>query len=822
MKVSISWLNEWIEVADLDPEELAARLTMAGLEVDGVEYPGAGHDDIVVGQIEAIEDHPKADRLVVCQVTTGDGPARTIVCGAKNMKAGDRVPVALPGSEPPGLDFAIGERKVMGVMSGGMLCSGEELNLEEESEGLMILGGDAPLGEPIYEVLKRKDVVVEIDLTPNRPDCLSHLGVAREIGALYDRTLRAERGEVPAVEAGESSVGLEVIDAQGCPQYHMAVLEGVKVGPSPEWLRRRLESVGQRSINFVVDVTNYLLMDLGQPFHAFDLDKLEGGKIVVRRARAGEKLVGIDHNTYELTEEDLVIADGSRPVALAGVMGGAETEVTEETTRILLECAYFDPTTVRKSARRHGLHTESSHRFERGIDPEAVGTNLLRAADLLVAVQEEAMGSPSEIHGVGPRFGAAPAPVEIELKEGAAERLLGVALAGDEIREMLESIGLVCLADEADAQRYRVPGCRPDLVRPVDLIEEVARLYGYDRIPAVMPAATMGTPHGRRSEGPKGPAPKTIVTGEEADGRAWVRSFLLNAGLSEAINYSFMGAEDLDRLRLGDEDPRRAAPEVANPLVKAQAMMRTTLIPSLLDNLATNRAHRRQDIAIFEVGRRYFRDEERSTLGIALLGRRQSHWSGQPVWDFFDLKGLVESLSTRFAVDGARWEKPVAGEPYLHPGVQAQWLLDSQVLATVGQLHPAVAQAEGIDGAVLLAEVDLDELLALGSPTREFQEIGKYPAVVRDFAVLCEEDRSYGELEEAVAAAQEEEAFGAIFETLELFDVYAGEQVPEGYRSLAIKVTYRSGDRTLTEEEVERADRALLDRLEDRLGAKLR
>lgn len=826
MKVSLNWLNQWVEIEDLDADELASRLTLAGLEVEEIERIGEGQEKIVVGRIDAIEEHPKADRLVVCKVDAGEGELRQIVCGAKNMKAGDFVPVALPGAEPPGIDFAIGARKVMGVPSAGMLCSEEELDLASESEGLMLLDRSLPVGKPIFEALGLKDVVLHIGLTPNRPDCLSHRGVAREVAALYGRTLRAERFQksAPAWEGAgegiEQAAGLEVVDAEGCPRYTAVVLEGVKVGASPLWLRQRLAALGMRSVNNIVDVTNYVLMDLGQPLHAFDLDTLEGQQIIVRRATAGESIEAIDHKTYKLDEADLVIADASRPVAIAGVMGGAESEVTEATTRILLECAYFDPRSVRVTAKRHGLHSESSHRYERGIDPGAIVDNLREAVALLLQAQSHLEGdAPTVRTGIldeGPGVEATPA---IALAKDRANQVLGTNIAPDQVLSYLKSVGVKAVEDEGEGWRFSVPTYRPDLERGIDLVEEIARLHGFDTIEATLPRALMGHAHQLQKDAERG----TIVSRAERRALNWVRDLLLSQGLREAVNYSFMGEGDLDRLRFDEDDSRRLAPRVANPLVQDQALMRTTLIPSLLNNLKVNRAQRRQDVAIFEVGRRYFMTEERRTLGVALTGRKRTHWSGEESWDFFDLKGMVEALGQAFDATDATWSKPQVDESYLHPGVQAVWTVGNQPVAFIGQLHPAVASKEGSDQPIFVAEVDLETLIAEGAPRRTFSASPRFPAVVRDFALVADNEVAYARLEETIEGlCGSDAAFGELFESVALFDIYTGQPIPEGKRSLAIKVTYRAPDRTLTEAEIEAADHALLAAVESQAGARLR
>lgn len=824
MKISMKWLNDWVDIGDVDPTDVADRLTMAGLEVDDIDYPGRGHSDIVVGEIAAIEEHPNADRLVVCRVDTGGDGLHTIVCGATNMDSGDRVPVALVGASPPGADFDIEAREVMGVESRGMLCSADELELDDDSEGLLILDAEAPLGEPVFEVLDATDVVIEFDLTPNRADCFSHLGVAREVAALYDRPLKEGRkdvekllAEVPDAKSGQ--IDLEIADEEGCPEYRLVVLEDIDVETSPMWLRRRLQAVGIRPVNSVVDVTNYVLMDVGQPLHAFDLDELAGPAIEVRRARSGETLVGIDHNEYELHEDDLVIADGEKPVALAGVMGGAETEVSESTTQIALECAWFDPSTVRRSSKRHGLHTDSSHRFERGVDPGGLDRAVERAVSNLVDVQRQGGGGLPGVTKEPMVAGRAPIiedPIDVDPRRVAG--LLGVELDAKACAAHLESIGVEVGAKDDGLLRCKTPSFRLDLRRPVDLVEEIARLHGYDDIPAELPEMVVGSDH-RHREGKEA----TIVERTQRQRLDWVRSFLLDRGFREAINYSFIGADELDALNLADDDPRRRAQRVANPLVSSQELMRTSLVPQLLQNVKTNFSRRCFDVALFEIGRRYFDDGEVRTLALTATGSKSTHWQSADNWDFFDLKGLIEELALPWETENARWAVSDEPEPYLHPGVQAGWRIGDRTLGVLGQVHPRIAQREDFEEPVFVAELDLEALVAVGPRRPVAEPPPKYPAVVRDFALLYDDDRPWADLQRAVAElADAKREFDEMFEAMELFDVYEGEQVPEGKRSLAIKVTYRRHDRTLEEADVDSADRQLLSHLEAKVGAKLR
>ncbi len=823
MKTSWNWLGEWIGLDGLDPEAIAEQLTMAGLEVEGVEFLGRGHDDIVVARIDAIEEHPKADRLVICHVDAGEGELRQIVCGATNMSAGDRVPAALPGSQPPTFDFVIGERKMRGALSQGMLCAAEELGIDDGVDGLMILPESFEVGTPVFEALGLKDVVFEIGLTPNRPDCLSHYGVAREIAALTGRALRPrpEHTDEPLWAKGDTHAKdvctLTIEDAQGCPRYAFSILDGVTVGPSPQWLISRLASIGVRSINNIVDITNYVLFDVGQPLHAFDLDKLHGPSIVVRRAREGESFMGINHKEYELAPQDLVIADAERAVALAGVMGGEETEVTEATSRILLECAYFDPTTVRKSSKRHVLHTDSSHRFERGIDPGAIARNLQRATAMLA----EVAGDVAVAQGIGFAEEAPPEAHTIELPTKLPNRVLGTSLETERIVEVLASIGLKVEQDE-DVLTVHVPTWRPDLERPIDLVEEVARLIGYDNIGESLPARTMGGEHEMRTSDEA--HPRTLLSHEYRAEVRRVRAAMLDHGFYEAVNYSFMGTEQLDHLGLTEDHPLRDARPVDNPLTSDQEFMRTSLLPGLLRNVETNIAQRHTDVALFEVGRRYLADgAEPLTLGMAVVGEKSSHWSRREEWDFYDLKGIVEALGEHRALEGARWRVPSATESYLHPGVQAEWLDgDDERLALVGRIHPKIEQDHDVPGA-FVAEVDLARLLGYEARTQHFEPLPKYPAIVRDYAFSMDTGTPFDALLAQIhGLADEDASFGELLQSVEVFDVYEGEHVAEGKRSVALKVTYRAEDRTLTDDEVAEASQALVSRLEDHTGVQQR
>lgn len=833
MEISLNWLEEWVDLGGIEADELAHRLTMAGLEVDAIETIGADAGRIVVGRIDAVDAHPDADRLVLCDVDIGDGTERQIACGAPNVSAGSLVPVALPGSRPPGLDFEIGRREVRGEISEGMICSAEELGIEEESEGILELSGDLELGADLFEVLELRDTIIEFDLTPNRSDCLSHLGVAREVKAIWDRPLREpEFGEEPyiweatgAASDALEAASLEVRDPEGCPRYAFAVADGIEVGPSPLWLKRRLAAVGVRSVNNIVDVTNYVLLDVGQPLHAFDLDELRGDQIVVRRAQPGETLVGIDHETYELDPDDLVIADAERPVALAGVMGGAETEVGASTERILMECAFFEPESVRRASKRHALHTESSHRFERGIDPSGIEPYLDRAMRAVSRAQDHFGGNsePRVFRNIGlESVEGATEPWSVTLPKGLSERVLGASIGETEVRDSLDRLDLA-VDESGESFEVRIPTHRGDLRRPVDLVEEVARLYGYDRVAESLPHREMGGRHERRTDADHGP---TLESRERRSRVRRVRERLLDAGLAEVVNPSFMAQRELEQLRVPEEDRRREVAEVANPLRSSERYMRTTLLPGLLRVLETNRSQKRDDVAIFEFGRRYFSDVERSTIGLLLAGRALNHWSERRAWDFFDLKGLVEGAGQPFELGETSWQAPDEAIPWLHPGIQARWsggAEGTEVFAEAGRLHPEIAREMELEGPVLVAEVYWDALEARSVDEPVYEEISTYPPVDRDVALIVDCSVGYREVHDAIVGFRDEDdQFDELVASVELFDVYEGEQVPDGKRSLAFSIRYRAGDRTLTEQEVAPLDDGLIAWLGERLGAERR
>jgi phenylalanyl-tRNA synthetase beta chain len=804
MIVTYNWLKEFVEF-DLSPEELSHRLTMAGLEVDGMEKLGEGLDSVIVARLSSVEPHPEADRLTLCQVETGSGGVQ-IVCGARNHKVGDLVALAQVGTVLPG-DFKIKKSRIRGRESMGMLCSEKELGLAEESEGIMILPEDLPLGRPVFEALGIKDVRYELGLTPNRPDCLSVVGVAREVAAMVGESLKLPEPRLHEKEpAIEDQTSVTVRESGLCPRYDARLIRGVKIGPSPRWLARRVESVGMRSINNVVDVTNFVMMELGQPLHAFDFNLLRGRRIVVKRAGEGEVFTTLDGQQRQLTGGDLTICDGDGPVALAGIMGGENSEIGPQSVDILLESAYFNPPTIRRTSKRLGIHTESSHRFERGADVDMVPVALDRATGLIVEV---AGGSVAR-----GKIDVYPKPLaerKLKVTSRRTSEILGIDLDVIEMQRQLRSIGLgvELAADRPDGVLYvTVPAFRPDLEREIDLVEEIARLNGYDRIPATMP---VGRVICHRRAGHQRKAIK-------------VRNALVGSGFSELINYSFVSPGVWDRIGLAATDSRRRNVTIINPLTEEQSVMRTCLVPSLLETVARNLSYRSRDLRLFEMRPVFLPrsgeelPEEKLRLTAIACGRREPEgWAqgGEDI-DFYDVKGMAEELLALFQVDKAAWVAD-SGEPFLHPGKSCAVYHDDVLVGTLGEVHPRVCRAYDIDLPVFVLDLDLEALFSQAGKVTSLRPLSRFPDVYRDSAFLVDEGIMAGQVLEVLGRAR-----GKDVEDIILFDLYRGKGVPEGKKSLGIRVRYRSPERTLTDDEINFLHGRMIEALKEKVGAEIR
>ena len=809
MKVLLSWLRE---LADLPMASgvLAEGLTHAGLEVEERLDFDTLWNGLVLGEIRSLEKHPKADRLNVCQVFDGTD-VRQVVCGAPNVRAGAFAPLARPGTVMPS-GLKIESTQLRGVQSDGMLCSDAELGLAEKSAGLLLFD-EGVAGTPMTRVLGFEgDAVLTLGVTPNRPDWLSHAGVAREAAAIFSRRFGQQPRplrESPTRTGDRTSVTIE--DADRCPRYAARVIEGVKVGPSPAWLRRRLERCGLRAINNVVDATNYVLLKLGHPLHAFDLDKLAEQRIVVRTARDGEKLKTLDGQERSLTTDDLVIADAFRPQALAGVMGGGESEVSEGTTRLLLESAYFEPRGIRITARRHGLHTEASHRFERGADPEAVRGAVDAVAGLILDLAGgDLLGAPVDVYP-----GRAPRPV-VAVEWTKISELLGVVVPRDEAISLLARLEIPLESATDTVGRFTQPSHRPDLLRDVDLIEEVARLRGYRTIPAALPAIRLQSVPAQRSP--------LALAGEAAT------SALCAAGLSEAINFGFVAPEQIAAMRFGADDRRSRPLPLRNPIAADLSVMRTSLLPHLLRNASHNLRHGVPAVHLFEVGRIFLPSgerlpEERLLASGIRAGQRQpltSIDSANASTDFYDIKGAVEELLDALGLGRPSANRPAAelrptAVPYLHPRASAGIYVGALGVGVCGEVQPEVAKAFDLDAATFVFELDLQALIDLAEGVGRFQELPRFPQTYRDMAIVVDTAVTWSGIREEVLAAG-----GTLCREVRIFDVYMGKPVPEDKKSVAFAITYQAPDRTLTDDEVGRVHDAIRRRLEERLGARIR
>ncbi len=819
MKVTLNWLKQYVDF-NWSPEELTERLTMLGLEVEGVQKLGGEFEGIVVAQVITRDKHPNADKLSVCRVNDGKGE-RQIVCGAQNFKAGDKVPLILPGASLPMKSgdkepFTIKVGKIRGVESHGMMCSPAELGLPDQVDGLLILREDASVGQPFAEYLGRagSDVIYDLEVTPNRPDLNSVIGIAREIAALTGNPLRIpSTGIAPGPEAIvgaapgttiDNYVAVRIEEAELCGRYTARVVNGVKVGPSPDWLRSTLEKVGIRSINNVVDVTNFVMLETGQPLHAFDyhlIAKGANGKptIVVRRAAAGEKFKTLDNQERTLTNEMLLIADEQKGIALAGVMGGANTEICDDTKDVLIESAYFTPTNIRRTSKGLGLRSESSYRFERGCDIGIADYASQRAAQLIL---QTAGGNLAP--GVVDAHPKAIVPKQITLRFAKTDELLGIAIAPEQQCKFLTSLGLIESANRTpQSTTFSVPTFRVDLKREVDLIEEIARLVGVDKIPSTAPRGAVGS------------HPFDAVYDQIAD----VRRLLSGLGLNEAQGQTLIG-DAAAKLTV----PAETLVMLENPLSSDMNALRPSLLPGLLDSLRHNVSRKNYDVALFEIGRVFVhangQAKEERRVAIALTGlRAPAFWSGDDrdaKFDAMDLKGLVEDLLEHFGLRGIQFGK--RSEPSALFLESAGITLGGKLpLGELGQLLPTLAKKYDLRDAVFLAELRLDELFARRNATKSFKPLPQFPASRRDVAMLVPEATTH----DAVLATVKQ-AKPANLESVELFDVFRGKNVPEGQKSLAYAFTYRAADKTLTDNDVNAAHAKVIEALKQKLNAAIR
>ncbi|MBX7097616.1 MAG: phenylalanine--tRNA ligase subunit beta [Myxococcaceae bacterium] len=801
MRISLDWLKTYVAIPA--PEELARRLTMGGLEVEAIEQPGAALKGVVTARIADSKPHPNADKLSVTSIDVGSGTPLQVVCGAKNYQVGDVVPLATVGTTLPG-GLTIKAAQLRGVDSFGMLCSSKELGLSAEASGLLILPKDTTLGLPIAQALGLDDVVFEVNVTPNRADALCHLGVARDVAALTGTKVTVPSAKLAeSSTAASSKIAIRIEDAERCPRYAARVVEGVKVGPSPQWLVRRLEACGVRAINAVVDVTNYVMLETGQPLHAFDLDQIAQGQIVVRTAKAGEALVTLDGKKRELTADELLICDAQKPLVLAGVMGGQSSEVTDKTTRLLLECASFQPATVRRAAKRHALHSESSHRFERGTDVHGIPAVLERAAALIAELSGGVV-----LQGVVDAWPKPSQRREVVLRPGRVGELLGVEVPRAESRQRLEALGFVHLGEASGADRYQVPGPRVDVSIEEDLVEEIARTRGFDTVPLALPQGL----------GKLEPLPAATRVEQR------LRQALAGAGLSEVVNYSFVAPAHLKAFSAD-----AGAIAIGNPLSAEQSVMRTTLLPSLVLNVVHNARHQGQAVRFYELARSYRPDPKgglerrpaaQETLELAgvLWGARDGErtWTAKDAaCDFYDAKAAVEAALAAVQVPGVRFE--ALESPWYHPRAAATVYSGSTKLGTLGELHPKAARRLEAPAGVFLFQLEVEQVVSVARLEPKAAPLGKFPTVFRDLAVVVPQSLA----NEAIRAVILEVGAPLVVDA-SVFDVYQGAPIPEGQKNVAYALRYRSPERTLTDEEVGAAHAKIVAQVNSRLGGSLR
>jgi len=801
LRVSLEWLADYIDV-DLPPEELAEILSMSGTSVERVHSIGKGSRGVVVGRVVDVRPHPLADSLRVAMVEDGS-VVREIVCGAPNLREGMKTALAIPGARLPAIsDKELRSATIRGVESDGMMCSGAELGISEDAGGILELGDEAPVGQMLNEILPMEDTVLELEITPNRPDCMSMVGIAREVAALTGAAIRMPRVEIyDPGEPVEDLVQVMIYDADECPRYTACVVSGVKVAPSPSWMQRRLLAAGLRPINNLVDVTNYVLLELGQPLHAFDLDLISRNTIVVRSAHQGEQITTLDGVDRQLDSRSLVIADAGKAVALAGIMGGEDTVVTERTVNVLIESACFEPTSILRTSKRLGLRSEASSRFEKGTDPGGTRKAARRAASLLfeLAGGTVALGEvdvyPKPIM-----------PVTVELRPARVNELLGTDVSRVDMAEILERLEMG-VTGSGETFRVDVPTFRRDLEREVDLIEEIARIYGYGRIAASLP--------------PGGGLDAGLTRGQRLD-RSLVE-VLVAQGLLETLTYSFMRSSDLDLLRAPGEDRLRDTVKLMNPLAETGEVMRTSILPGLLRVAANNINRGNRDLALFEFGRVFFARSPRElpleveSVCILLCGQSGTlHWGSDegPV-DFYDLKGLVENLAAYLKIEEVGFE--AVDRPHLAPGRGAIVTAGDAGAGYVGQLHPHVAEAFDVGVETYIAELDVGRLRESAGSAAGYRQVGRFPTVKVDIALVVDENLEGRRVEEVIKRQG-----GALMQSLRLFDVYRGPQVPEGKKSLAYALEFGSRERTLTDEEAHGVLGDIVESLEGALGVTLR
>lgn len=792
MKVPMSWFNDYTDISGVSPKEYNSALTMSGSKVEAIENLGANLDRVVSGRINSVTPHPDSDHLVICMVDVGNEVLQ-IVTGAPNVKDGQIVPVALDGSTLPG-DVHIKKGKLRGVESNGMLCSHDEMGITtadlgyEPEYGILILPEDTEIGIEMRDYFGLNEDVVEFEITSNRPDCFSVIGLARETAATFSKPF-----SVPVPTFTENSenindfVSVEVKNPEKCLRYSARMVKNVKIGPSPKWLANRLRACGVRSINNIVDITNYLLLEYGQPMHAFDLRDLKGGKIVVRDAANGEKIQTLDEQDRVLSANDLVIADGERAVAIAGVMGGFNSEVKEDTTCVVFESATFDGASVRQTAQRCGLRTEASSRYEKGLDANNTVPALERACQLV-----EMLGCGEIVGGMIDIKGNIKPAVELTLRPEKINTFLGTEIPASDMIKTLTKLGF---GVNESTMTITAPTFRPDIECEADVAEEVARFYGYDKIPTTLLS-------GEATIGGKTPLQKL---------RDRINAALIGCGLSEIYTYTFTSPSYFAKLRIPENSELRNTVKITNPLGEDTSIMRTTTIASMLDTLSYNYSHRNENVGLFEIGKVYLPKgdvlpEEPEKITIGLYGDV----------DFYKLKGIVELMLDSLNINNAEYTAETEN-PTFHPGRTAELSIGGKACGILGEIHPDVLAAYELGVPCYIAELDLATIFDASNDVTKYKHLPRFPAAERDIALLVDKSVPVAELEKTIKKAS-----GALLDSVKLFDVYEGAQIPDGKKSVAYAIFFRAADRSLTNEEVNKVFTKITKDLEFKNGAVLR
>ncbi|WP_315523064.1 phenylalanine--tRNA ligase subunit beta [Fusobacterium massiliense] len=797
MLISLNWLKQYVEIKE-SIEEVANALTMIGQEVEAIEIQGENLENVVIGQIVEFDRHPNSDRLTLLKVNVGEGEPLQIICGATNHKLNDKVVVAKIGATLPG-DFKIKKSKIRDVESYGMLCSEEELGFAKESDGIIILPEDAPIGKEYREYLNLNDVIFELEITPNRPDCLSHIGIAREIAAYYDRKVKYPSIEInETIESINTLIKVNIDDKERCKRYVGKIVKNVKVQESPEWLKRRIQAMGLNPINNIVDITNFVMFEYNQPMHAFDFDKLKGN-INVRAAKENEEITTLDGVDRVLKNNELVIADEERAIAIAGIIGGDATKIDNETKNIFVEVAYFTPDNIRRTSRELGIFTDSSYRNERGMDIQNLETVVERAVSLIAEVAGGEILSDTI-----DRYLEKPEKYEISLNLEKLNKFIGKNLSSDEVAKILTNLNIEIKTIGEDKMLLTPPTYRGDLIRPADIYEEVIRMYGFDNIEARMPVMS-------------------IESGEENTNfkvSRIIREILREQGLNEVINYSFIPKSAKELFSFED-----GIIEIKNPLSEDMAIMRPSLIYSLVNNIKENLNRNQTDLKIFEVSKTFknlgsAKDglaTEELKVAIALSGREDKNlWNQTKTdYDFYDLKGYIEYLFERLNINKFNLER--AKDVNFHPGVSAEIKIGEDVIGIFGELHPTLINNVGIKREkVFFAEINLTKLMKYMKIKVNYESISKYPEVLRDLAITLDKDILVGNMTKDIKKKVN------LVEKIDIFDVYSGDKVEAGKKSVAMSIVLRDKTRTLTDQDIDTAMKNILSLIKDKYNGEIR